>query len=427
MRDVYVYTLFERDGGRPRCTGIKLGEMVKIIDLYRPGARKAISVIDRRRETIRNIIVRSSNDGDRVITSDFKGHITAFDLPIELRQYNVFDMHLDQRLKSIRLSDSPEGDANIVRSVLAKMPTFKVKDYQRLIANAAVVYHDLQTRGLNYNFTKVYPIWSQKSWAGRANTSGFNVQGFYEPHIISPCGYDNPVLIHFDWIGADIRAAGLLSGDEQLNTSFVSSDPYTHMMDIINRDSTHKITRDECKRLLLESINSMDFSSIALTEIFTALGDWIARCGKATSVPNGYLETILGRRFRVSEARDNNPLAVLNGAMQGTVAHGMQNVLRKVWEKIGNRIITEIHDSLIVASSPDISDIKATIDLVAKIMLYPFSGLLPSNPVFPLRVSVGKKWKKWKLNAIYRHSGVEYVKAAKEGSPVETIEETGTA
>jgi hypothetical protein len=61
---------------------------------------------------------------------------------------------------------------------------------------------------------------------------------------------------------------------------------------------------------------------------------------------------------------------------------------------------------LVVSAAPDGAEIKAVIDIIAPIMLYPFEGVLDSNPSFPLEVSIGKKWKKWKLHKIYRESEV---------------------
>jgi len=407
MRDLFIYTLFDKQG-RPRCTGVKVGNDIKIYELFRPGDRKTIATINKHRKLIRALII-NANQKCRVIISDFKSHISAFDLPLELQQYNIYDLHLPD----FSCSDSVHKDIEIVKKVLYKMSNSRISEYQKIYANAAVVYQDLQNRGLKNNYNDVFPIWSQKTFSGRSKTTGFNIQGYTEPfQILPPNVDDKSVLIHFDWICADIRVASLLSGDVELQNSFVSSDPYTYMMKIINSNSTQQITRDECKIFLLKAINSMEFDNIALTSIYPTLGDWIIKSGVTIDQVGGYLETILGRRFRMAHVKSakNGRLAVLNGAMQGSVANGMQNVVRRVWEKLRNRIVAEIHDSLIVSSAPTNQEIKSTIDTVTKIMLYPFDGLLPSNPSFPLKVSIGKKWRKWKLFAIYRHSGVEYVK-----------------
>ena len=142
----------------------------------------------------------------------------------------------------------------------------------------------------------------------------------------------------------------------------------------------------------------MDFHSEALSDIYPGLGEWIMKCKSRLDGPSTSLQTILGRRFRLAHAK--NQLAVLNGVMQGSVAHAMQRVVRKIWDEIGTRLITEIHDSLVVSSPRN--KIGDTVDMVADVMLHPFDGLLEDNPSFPVKVSVGKKWKKWKLLKVYR-------------------------
>lgn len=409
MHSLYIYTIFDKNSGKPRCTGIRIDDNIITYDLYRPGGQKTIATINKSKKIISNLILSANSKNCNIILSDFKSHLQYFDLPCDLRYYNVYDMHL----QDVKPQDSFENDDILLHKILSNMHKLPVKKYQQLISNAAVVYHDLQNVGLTNNYVHVNPIWSLKTFSGRSKTSGFNIQGFTDDHQILPRrGSDRDILIHFDWICADIKAAAILSNDTELIKSFVSSDPYTHMQNIINAGSEEKMSRDECKIFLLKSINSMDLKSEALRKIYVGLGEWISNCKDDIEKPNGYLETILGRRFYASMSKNN--LAVLNGAMQGSVAHGMQNVIRKVWEKLQTRIVCEIHDSLIVSSSSCTNDILSTISTVVPIMLYPFAGLLDSNPFFPLKVSIGKKWRKWDLFAIYRDDTVEYVNDIKD-------------
>jgi DNA polymerase I-like protein with 3'-5' exonuclease and polymerase domains len=161
----------------------------------------------------------------------------------------------------------------------------------------------------------------------------------------------------------------------------------------------------------------MDLTSIALLNIYPRLGKWISKC-KTVANSGGSLETLLGRKFKL--IRSKNELAVLNGVMQGSVAHAMQLVLRRVWDRLPGRIVADQHDGLIVTSAPDNVEIRAVIDVIAPIMLNPFEGVLDENPSFPLQVSIGKKWKKWKLHKIYRESGV--INVSKEKQNVEEAE-----
>lgn len=404
MKNLYLFTIFESDGGRPRCSGIMVGDMVQIYDLYRPGTRKLIAEIDDNKEVIKKLVLGALQKGANVVTSDFKNHIRAFDLPIDNRSYNVYDL----ALPDVRPADSLAKDTESLKQILEKLVKQKLKEWHKVYANAAVVYQDLENRGIWNNYALEKPIWSQKVFSGRSKTSGFSIQGFTEPHyVIQPGAGDRDVVLHFDWISADIRIAALLSGDTRLEQAFLTSDPYTFMMGEINANSTRQLTREECKIFLLQSINSMDLSSVALTTIYPQLGEWISRCQRVVS-EGGALETILGRRFKLAYATSDR--AVLNGVQQGSVAHAMQHTIKRVWERFGSRLLMEGHDSLVVSSPPDESEARATMQAVAQIMLYPFEGLIPSNPAFPLKVSIGNRWRKWKLRAIYRPSGVEYVR-----------------
>lgn len=396
MDDLYVYTLFDLKSGKPRCTGIKDGNLVKVCDLYRPGAGKTIHKIDKTKKLIKQIILKANADNRRIITSDFKSHILSFDLPRDKRLYNVYDMHLPD----IAPTNSKAKDELIIKRVIDRLSHRQPTAYNNILANSAVVYQYLEDHGILVNSMHEHPKWSQKTFSGRSKTSGYNIQGLSDNyHIVSSCGKECDVLIMFDWICADIRAASLMSDDQLLIEAFSKSDPYTVLMDILNSDSNTKITRTESKRYLLKSINSMDFTSTALTDVYPQLGYWIKRCRSLISEGKP-LKTLLGRSFR--PAHSKNDLAVLNGVMQGSVAHAMQLTLRRIWEKLPDNLICEIHDCLTISSSPDPLQIKALINIVAPIMTRPFNGVLDTNPFFPINVSIGNKWKQWKLYKTFR-------------------------
>lgn len=396
MADLYVYTLFDPRSGKPRCTGIKDGDIIKVCDLYRPGAGKTINRIDKTKKLIQQIILKANSDGRRIITSDFKSHVLCFDLPRDKRIYNVYDMHLPDILPT----NSKSKDELVITRVLEKLTNKTPAIYHNVMANAAIVYQYLEDNGILVNSLHEHPKWSQKTFSGRSKTSGYNIQGLADNfHVVPSSGKDCDVLIMFDWICADIRAASLMSNDDLLTNSFNESDPYTVLMEALNSDSNAELTRAESKRYLLKSINSMDFTSTALTEVYPQLGQWIKRC-KALISDGKPLKTIMGRLFR--PAHSKNELAVLNGVMQGSVAHAMQVSLRRIWEKIPDNIVCEIHDCLIISSPPDPQQIKALINIVAPIMSKPFEGLLNINPYFPLNVSVGNRWKQWKLCKTFR-------------------------
>lgn len=409
MRNLYIYTIFEKENGRPRCTGIRIGDNIKIYDLYRSGARRTIADINKVKKTIRDLIIYTNDNGGKVVLSDFKSHIAQFQLPCDFRYYNVYDLHLISAKPGVDF----DADRKLLTQILQNITNRSLLPYQLLISNSAVVYQELERVGLTNNYTPVNPIWSQKVYSGRSKTTGFNLQGFTDEHLVLPHGCsDHDILIHFDWICADIKAAALLSNDRKLIQSFIDSDPYSYMRDVINEDSDDKMSRDECKLFLLKSINSMDFNSPALSQIYTGLGSWIKDSRDAISRPNGFLETILGRRFYASSAKNN--LAVLNGAMQGSVAHAMQNVIRQAWCKLPKRIVGEIHDSLVIASPSSTNEILSTISSIVPIMLNPFRGILESDPTFPVKISLGRRWRKWELFATYREGKIEYANESRD-------------
>lgn len=398
MDPIYIFTLFHESNGKPCCTGISVAGNITIKEMYRPGAGKLLIDVHNNIRFVRDLIASARQRNIPIVTSDFKSHLKAFDLPLTKDRYTVYDLHLPR----IKPGGSPSEDAEKLDIILRRMPDKNVKPYQNIIANAAVVYQDLENTGLVYNYAKVRPKYSQNTYSGRSKTTGFNIQGLGEPSLIWPTGYDEgDVLLHFDWICADIRAASVLSNDQKLQEAFQHSDPYTHMMHEINDGSQQQITREESKIFLLKSINSMDYTSEALSDIYPGLGRWIHQVHKCLNHEGGHVQTILQRKFRADEAK--NVLAALNAAMQGSVAHGMQAVIRQIWERYGARLITEIHDSLVVSCPPYADDIERTANAISNIMLRPFGN---DGPAFPLNVSIGKKWKRWKKFRTYRDNHV---------------------
>jgi len=401
MQRIHIYTLFDKHTQKPCCTGILIGDKVIIKELYRPGAGKLLIKIYDTIKYIHNLIVSAQERKITIITSDFKAHLKTFDLPLLKEPYEVYDLHLPAVPP-----ESAEQDAKSLERILRSMANHTPKPYQKIFANAAVVYEDLERVGLVYNYKPVNPIYSQKTYSGRSKTMQFNIQGLGEKCLIWPTYYsEKDILMHFDWVCADIRAASILSGDEKLSRSFVDSDPYTFLMHEVNANSKQSLTRDEAKLFLLKSINSMDFTSEALVDVYPGLGRWIRQIRNQLREENGYVETILNRKFPLRSAK--NMLAALNAAMQGSVAHAMQSAVRRIWEQFGARLITEIHDSLVVSCPARPEYVEQIMDGVANIMLRPFGD---DGPIFPVNVSIGKKWKTWKLCRTYRENGVYNVK-----------------
>lgn len=422
MPTLYVATIHTKLSSgsiKPKIVGIRIGGTTKIFKLFVEGEEQTLFEINQNIKKIQKIILKS-NDVTDIVINNFYQSLEDFELPLDTREYNVYS-HKFYKLEKPIVSDK---DYTTINRVLDAFETVSKKPYQKLQSNAAVVYKFLENRGILQNYSKQHPEWSLDTWSGRSKCLNFNVQGWHEnDHIRPPNSLDSDVLIHFDWICADIRVAALLSGDKLLEKSFQHSDPYKVMEILINKNSDEKITRDECKLFLLKSINSFDVESQALSEIYRGLGKWIYKQLIAINRQEN-LQSILGKTFKLDHAK--NKKAILNGVMQGSVAHAMQNTIRRVWEKLPDGIVTEIHDSLVMSCNNEPATIKSTIKVVADIMTRPFKGYLDSNPFFPIKVSVGPRWKEWEHKMTFLEDKVIYAERQEEDNQKQDCEDRET-
>jgi DNA polymerase I-like protein with 3'-5' exonuclease and polymerase domains len=197
--------------------------------------------------------------------------------------------------------------------------------------------------------------------------------------------HPDEIFICCDWISADLRAAAALSGDGELSDTYAKSDPYTILSEMLD------IPREECKLAFFGVIYSLDVESPIL-DLFPVFKEWM-KGQLASLAKNGYLNTPLGRRFKLGK-RDEK--SVFNAVLQGTVAHAMQSSLARMYDRLQDFLIAETHDSIILAAKRPL--VPKVINEAVDIMLRPLKEL----PKFPLRVYIGKKWKQWKLYRDYR-------------------------
>ena len=319
-----------------------------------------------------------------VILNDFKAHLESFRLPLSA-DYDVYDLAEED-------PSWPKDLAELKKTLttyIGEMMKVGKHDWQALAAKATVVYADLQNRGVLYGSSIVHPTYEISTYSGRSKTMGFSIQGMGDDHEINSIETTHNMMISADWIAADMRMAALMSKDVNLEESFKESDPYVYLGTRIGK------TRDECKKIILPSMYAFDFRDPTL-DIYPQLKAWTASC-RTKMQEQGYLTSILGRKFKFD---GTNERTVFNASIQGSVAHAMQNTLVRLRKRIPNCILTELYDSVILSCAQDA--VKGVIAEVKNIMLRPFEGLLQSNPVFPLRVSIGNRWRAWKTLREYR-------------------------
>jgi len=352
----------------------------KEVPIYKRHIKTTIEEAEERVKVLRNLFSKSLDGKVTIACNDFKRHLKALKLDLSSPDYDVYQIN--------GLSEDPT-------EALDLMDEYHLKKYQRILARSQVVYQFMENSGLYVNYDKKYPVYSSDTFTGRSKAKVFNIQGYTaDDQIRTPHVEESDILLLFDWISADIRVASILSNDKNLDQAFKESDPYSYMEEKFNQGSESKISRDECKSYLLKVINSMSWIDEPLNNIYPDLAAWIRKCDYLLNDEEASLTTLLGKQFYIKNAK--NKLAVLNGTMQGSVAHAMQNTLIQLYKIIPHRIVCDIHDSLVINSPPNNKDINRYINIVADIMSQPLQGLTTKDCTFPIKVSIGKKWKKWK-------------------------------
>jgi hypothetical protein len=316
-----------------------------------------------------------------VLLNDMKSHIQAFDVDYS---DDLYDMCLP-RLKG---GDNPKHYLVDIAKVVVRM---KPAAWMRLAAQVSFVYQHLENRGVRVSLRRMHPRYSLETYTGRSKCLDFNVQGASEEYDIRPSDVDDFYFVHFDWVAADIRMASFMSGDKQMELSYRKSDPYTDLTEFLNDAD---FTRDKVKVEFLKSFYSLNFESPIFGPYPDFRREMIRR--KEFLDLNGYSLSVLGRRFLFSKDK----LSTFNAQFQGSVAHAMHASLVKIAGLYPDNLLTEMHDSIVLycprSSIPDV------IEDVIDIMYDPLKGLCDPSPVMPVKVSIGRKWKRWKLLKVYR-------------------------
>ena len=377
---VYFCALFNRQSELLAAGIDNSGRIVQ--SLYLPG--RSIYNIERSVSKLRCWLEKLLVSDKILVTNNFKSILHGFDLPLPKNKLRVFDLFLPLPTTVPRTF---EDAAKIVNGTIELMHKRKLQYWQYIAANAAVVYESLERRGILAGLMPQCPKWSQRTFSGRSKTTGFNLQGTSdEDYISDPRGSQSDWLINFDWRAADIRMAAILSGDELLARISTETDPYTKLAMAVGG------SRDECKFRLLRAINAIQTDD-SILEAFPTMRRWMSEC-KEDLEDGRAVTSILGRRF-FDAAR---PRSAFNATMQGSIAHAMQLTIRRIWE-LDFRLLVETHDSVTVACNKDL--LKYVIRTIANLMCRPFKSILKNDPVFPVRVNIGKEWCKWKPYRLY--------------------------
>lgn len=364
-----LYVRFE--SRRPQWALIIDGDAVTHLPLFQPNTGITLDKIFENVELIADIYKSKAT----IVTHNFKDQLAAFDLPLSKSRYKVYDV-CDFSLDKANADDVPE--------LMARKDAMP---WQALLANAAVVYQYLENRGVKLDYHRVKPIWDLSTFTGRSRTTGYNLQGATkEDNLSSVTDMVDPCFLNFDWVSADMRAASLLSNDKLLSQIFSLSDPYTAVAELLG-----DYDRDNAKLQLLKSINSLNVESPAL-QPFQGLVNWMGDCRERLA-NDGYLYSLLGRKFEIDLESNRTHLSVFNATMQGTVAHAMHSVIRSVWEVLDHYVFADSHDSLSLVVPK--SHVEQTIEIVTGIMVSPFKDI-NNNHTFSVRAYLGKKWKRWK-------------------------------
>ena len=381
-----VYTAFDKSRIKPKL----LGSIIKDKDtgeiytwpMYIKGNSESAFDTKQKEKFITDIIT-----GQQAVINDFKSHITALKLPVE-HDYNVSEIPFEDQIMP---RDWAALEGFMAQKISEMEQTANDSKWQKLIAEATLVYCTLENRGIIYdgNIEPLHPVYDVGTFTGRSRTTGFNIQGTGDDTPISSARPDYKVMICADWLAADMRMASLMSGDSVMQKSFIDSDPYTYLERLTGAD------RPDCKKQMLSSIYSLNTNSEVLNH-FPEFRAWI-EASKTKMRTDGCLSSVLGRTFKCD---GDNDRTVFNATIQGSVVHAMQNMLIKLHKKYPQSILTELHDSIVLCCNNNM--LKSMINDVATYMLHPFEGLLDNNPTFPVRILVGSKWRAWKEFEVYR-------------------------
>ena len=372
---------YSRHTPKPLAASFSDGSGTRTYPLFVPGSGISLKTVLDNISAIKNEF--AGDPVPAVIINDFKSVLDALDPP-PADAYNAYDY-------GIIKTDEKDVTEQQARELCEARVKAEIKPaaWMRLLGKASVVYHAMQKRGIMNGYAHTYPRYELNTVSGRSKTLDFNLQGADATYDIHHPSESQKYLIHVDWISADLRAAQLLSGDEFLAEAFRKSDPYTVM-------AKGELTRADCKGMMIRALYEMDLKNPAL-QFYPTLHKWVTKERSELEAGKTFSRSLLGREFRLAQEGDplHNMRSVFNASLQGTVVHAMHNALWQIHQTLPGCILAETHDSLTLAA--DRHMINEIVKMGTDAMLHPFRGIVGDDPTFPVRVYVGKHWKRWKL------------------------------
>jgi len=382
---IHIFTLFDyrKDPPRPLCALTFKNNKPKFHVLYAPKTGLTLYEIEQNKSRIFEDILN-----EPIIVNDIKSHLQFF--KFENQQLYESNVIYDQAIP-----DDIKKYKEICISNIRDSLKIKSDNWRAILANVQFIYDELEKTGVIVNNRTQHPKYGF-TFTGRSKTSRFNIQGETDSEIYHVNPYYD-YIVHLDWIAADLRIASILSQDQRLLESFNNSDPYSYMANSLNKiGGEGKVTRDQCKSNLFRCLYSLNFDGPSML-FYPKFREWSIETSSNIEVFN-YSTSILGRQFFLSE--DRTIKSLFNAIFQGSVAHAIQIVLSRIKNLFPDNLLAEKHDAIVLACEKNmLSDL---INNVSQIMLNPFKGELSSNPNFPLRVSIGKRWYQWKLYKVFR-------------------------
>lgn len=378
----YISCIFNDETHKPYIAAIynSTNKKIEFYKLFYPNSNQKLFDAYNNCNIIKDIIQKN-----KVVLSNFKQFLKGFEFNLN-RYYDVYDVCLDNPQYSNSIS---KDKTNLVQSILS-MTKCGIEEWQNIYALSQIAYYYLEKNGLYCNGKKIYPKY-ESTYSGRSKCKIHNM--YNDTYDICHRNYEYDYYICLDWIAADLNIIGILSKDEELLRSFDNNDPYIDMCNKLNLDSSY---RNDCKREFFRALYSAEYNA-DIIKCYKNVPKWMNK--SITDITkNGYSRSILGRKFCLDDNRDIK--SAFNAKIQGSVAHAMQSTIYRTYKLFPDNILCEVHDSLILCCNKN--DMKSIITEIVNIMMYPFEDILDDNYKFPVKISIGNQWKKFRQFREYR-------------------------